>query len=192
MCRAQRSIGSRSTSRADSGATGKLAGLGRHLDSFTFFDEEGNANFDASLQLGGLCHTAAGRVASGARLGTGDDKFHMSGHLQADGVSVVFVNLDDQSFREEVSGISEHLVGKGQGLEAFLVHEVEPICIAVEEGGWNHFEVGLFKLVAGLECLIEDCAGEEIAHFEADERLCSPGGGGGYLRFQAVEGAVWG
>ena len=49
-------------------------------------------------------------------------------------------------------------------------------------------QVGLLELVAGLERLVKDGAGEQIAHLQADQRLSATGGRSVHLHVKAVEG----
>src|SRR6267154_4875807 len=85
----------------NSGATRELPRLGGHFDFFAFLNKEGNANFEARLQGGGLGHVAARRVAARAGLGMSDRQFHVGRHLQTDGVAMVFMELNDESFGDE-------------------------------------------------------------------------------------------
>src|ERR1700687_2001284 len=77
------------------------------------------------------------------------------------------------------------------GLEALLVQEVGTIAVAVQVGCLDHLQVRLLELVTGLECLVKDRAGEEVAHLQADQGLAAPGGGGVHLRIQTVEGSAF-
>ena len=52
-------------------------------------------------------------------------------------------------------------------------------------------EVGLLELVAGLEGLVEDGVGEQVAHLQADERLAAARGGRGDVGVEAVVGSVF-
>src|ERR1035438_1098384 len=101
-----------------SGPPRELPRLCGYLDCFTFFNEEGNPDLDASLQLRWLGHTATCGVATGAGFGVCDIQLHMGWQLQPDGVAIVLMQLDDGSFHDKVQSVSDHLVGKGEGLEA--------------------------------------------------------------------------
>ncbi len=59
----------------------ELPGFGLHLDLLPFFNEEGNANFQACLQFGGLGHAAARGVATDAGFGIRDRQFHLGRQL---------------------------------------------------------------------------------------------------------------
>src|SRR5216684_8596272 len=109
----------------NSGAARELPRLGGHFDFFAFLNKEGNANFEACLQRGRLGHVAARRIAADARLGMGDRQLDMRRHLQADGVAVVFMQLDDEPLRNEVPGVADHLFDEGVTSETYLVHKEE-------------------------------------------------------------------
>src|SRR5271170_5738768 len=98
----------------------------------------------------------------------------MSWHLQPDGVAIVLVHLDDKPFRQKVASVSNHLRRKGEGFEALLVHKVETISIAVEEGCGDHIQVRILELITGLERLIKDRTREEITHLQAHQSLGAP------------------
>src|SRR5450759_5252273 len=101
------------------------------------------------------------------------------------------MQLDDDPFHDKVRSVSDHLGGKGEGLEALLVHEVETTSVAVQIGCRDRLEVRLLESVTGLECLVKDRTGEKVAHLQADQGLAAPGGRGGNLRFQAHERRVF-
>src|SRR5450631_176397 len=83
------------------------------------------------------------------------------------------MQLDDGSFHDEVQSVPDHLAGKGEGLEALLVHEVETSSVAVQVGCLDHLEVRLLEPVAGLECLVKNCPCEKVAHLQADQGLAA-------------------
>src|SRR5450631_2500418 len=101
------------------------------------------------------------------------------------------MQLDDGSFHDKVQSVSDHLVGKGEGLEALLVHEVETSSVAVQVGCLDRLEVRLLESVTGLECLVKNCPCEKVAHLQADQGLAAPGGRSGNLHFQAHEWRVF-
>ncbi len=101
------------------------------------------------------------------------------------------MQLDDGSFHDKVQSVPDHLAGKGEGLEALLVHEVETTSVAVEIGCRDRLEVRLLESVTGLEGLVKDRAGKKVAHLQANQGLAAPGGRGGNLRFQAHERRVF-
>ena len=77
------------------------------------------------------------------------------------------------------------------GVEGLLVEEVGAFAVAVEIGGLDGLEVRLLELVAGLEGLVEDGAGEQVAHLEANQGLAAARGGGGDFHVEAVVGCVF-
>ena len=115
----------------------------------------------------------------------GDFQFHMGRQLQPDGIAIVFMQFDDGSLHEEVQGVADHLTGESKGFKALLVQKVGTISIAVEIRCLDHLKVRLLELVTGLEGLVKDGAGEEVAHLQADQGLAAAGGGRVHLRFQA-------
>ena len=108
--------------------------------------------------------------------------------MQADGVAVVFVELEEGAVDEEVEGVAKHLRGEGEGLVGLLVEEVGTVVVGVEVGGGDELEVGLGKALLSLEGLVEDGSGDEIAHFEANEGLAAACGGGGDVGVETGEG----
>src|SRR5262249_12569257 len=100
-------------------------------------------------------------------------------------IAIVFMQLDDRAFDEEVERIADHVVGEGERLEALLVHEVRSVAVAVKVRRGHGFKVGLLELVAGLEAAVEDGARDEVPHLQADKGLRSAGGRRRDLRFQA-------
>src|SRR6185369_3172790 len=112
---------------------------------------------------------SAGGVAAYAGLGVGDGEFNFLGKLEADGIAIELVELDDDAFEQELKRVAEFVGSKADGVETFLIHEIGAFSIGVEIGGLDGFEVGLLELVAGLECLVEDGAGKQVAHLEANE-----------------------
>src|SRR5450755_424225 len=101
------------------------------------------------------------------------------------------MHLDDGSFHNKIQRVPDHLSGKREGLEVFLVHEVEAASITVEVGCLDYIEVRLFESLAGFEGLVEDGAGKKVAHLQADQGLAASSGGGGNVRFQAHVGSVF-
>ena len=75
-------------------------------------------------------------------------------------------------------------------LEALLVHEVRALAVAIQIRGLDQLQVRLLEAVAGLEGLVEDRLGEQVAHLEADERLAAARRGRGNLGLHAVIGRV--
>src|SRR5882757_4257359 len=107
------------------GAAGELARLGVDPHLVAFFDEERNTDLHAGRERRGFCRAAAGRVAADAGFGRCDDELDVRREDQADRVAVVLLHLDDEVVDEDLA-ILAHFVGtEGQGLEAFLIHEVE-------------------------------------------------------------------
>src|SRR5882762_4327426 len=90
-----------------SGAAGEFLGFGRDFDFFALFDEEGDFDFDAGFEFGGLGDGSAGGVAADAGLGVGDLERDLGGQLDADGVAVEFMDLEQRSFEEEVEGVAD-------------------------------------------------------------------------------------
>ena len=88
------------------------------------------------------------------------------------------------------SAVAEHRAAEVEGLVALLIEEVGAVVVAVEIGGGDQDEVWLLELVAGLEGLVEDGAGEQVAHLEADEGLAAARGGRVDLGVQAGVGGV--
>ena len=76
-------------------------------------------------------------------------------------------------------------------VEGLLIEEVGPLTIAVEVGRFDGFEVGLLEFVAGLEGLVEDGAGEQVAHLEADQGLAAARSGRGDFDVKAVVRGVF-
>src|ERR1035438_9901868 len=174
-----------------SGAAGELASLGVDPDLFAFFDEGGNAKLKTCLQPGQLGDGAGGGVAADRGFGVGDGELHLDGQLQTNRIAVVLVDLEEGAFEEEFEGVSHHVAAEGEGFEAALVEEVGAVGVAVEVGCLNGLQVGLLELVTGLECLVEDGAGEQVTHLEADQGLAAASGGRGDLDVQAAEGGVF-
>ena len=120
----------------------------------------------------------------------GHFQLDLFGQLQADGVAIEFVQLDDRALDEKVERTADHLFGEGEGLEGLLVEEVRAFVVGVEVGGLDQLQVRLLEALAGLEGLVEDGAGDQVAHLEPDQRLAAAGRGGGDLGFHAVVGGV--
>ena len=93
-------------------AAGELAGFGVDLHLFAFFDEEGHADFEARFEPCVLGDGSAGSVAARAGLGVGDGEFDLLGQLQADGIAVELVDLDDRAFEEEIECVAKLLAGE--------------------------------------------------------------------------------
>jgi hypothetical protein len=70
------------------------------------------------------------------------------------------------------------------GLESLLVQEVKAVAVAVEVGRRNRLQVGLLKLFTGFEGPVEDRIGQEVAHFNADQRLAAARSGGAHFHLQ--------
>ena len=95
----------------------------------------------------------------------GDEELDEDGELEADGVAVVFAELEGGAVDEEVEGVAEHVAGEGDGFVGFLVEEVCAFGVGVEVGGVDEFEVGLLEAVLRFEGFFKDGSGEEVAHF---------------------------
>ena len=169
------------------GAAGEFPGFGGDFEFFAFLDEEGDFDFETGFELGIFDGAGAG-VAADCGFGLGDDELYEDGELQADGVAVVLVKLEQGAVHEEIEGIAEHLRGECEGLVGFLVEEVGAVVVGVQVGGGDELEVGLGEALLGLEGLVEDGSGDEIAHFEADESLASACSGGGDVGVEAGVG----
>src|ERR1039458_9557415 len=104
----------------------KPPALRRHFYLFTFFDKKGNADLKTGLQRGWLGHAAARRVAPHTRFRGGNFQRNEHWQFQADGITVVLEQLDQGAPDQEVQRVPDHLIGKGEGLIAFLVQEVRP------------------------------------------------------------------
>ena len=76
-------------------------------------------------------------------------------------------------------------------LEALLIHEVRALAVAIKIRGLDQLQVRLLEAVAGLEGLVEDRPGEQVAHLEADQRLAAARRGRGNLGLHAVVRGVF-
>src|ERR1019366_7231639 len=101
---------------------------GRHPDLCTMSVGSGPPRELPRLRLG---HAAAGCVATDTGFGVSDIQLHLGWELQPNRVAVVLMQLDDGSFHDKVQSVPDHLAGKGEDLEALLVHEVETTSVAV-------------------------------------------------------------
>ncbi len=132
-----------------------------------------------------LGHVAAG-VAARAGFGVFNLELDLFRQLQADGIAVELVQLDQRALHQEVQRAAHHLAGKGVRLEGLLVQEMRALAVAVEVGGLDQLQVRLLEPVAGLERLVEDRAREQVAHLQTDQGLPAPRRGGGNLCIHAV------
>src|SRR5580692_8051030 len=65
------------------------------------------------------------------------------------------------------------------------------ISIAIQVGSLNRIDVGLLEFVAGLECLLKDRIGKQVAHLQAHQGLAAARGRCVYFCFQTAERIVF-
>src|ERR1035441_8726914 len=152
---------------------GERAALRRHFHLFTFFDKEGNADLKTGLQGGWLGHAAARRIAPYTRFGGGNCQLNECRQFQADRITVVFEQLDQGASDQEVQRGADHLIGKGEGLIAFLVQEVRTTAVAIQIGGRDQLEIRLLELFPRLKCPLKDRVGKKVANLQAHQGLRS-------------------
>src|SRR5271165_5072782 len=115
-----------------SSSPGKLAILGRDPNLFPLLDKQGHRQLQSCLQPDGLGDAPARRVPPRARLCIRHRQLYKERQLQADGIAVVFVELDQRALHQKIQRIAHHLLAQREGLEAFLVEEVRSIAVAIE------------------------------------------------------------
>ena len=94
------------------------------------------------------------------------------------------MQLEQRSFDEEIEGVADHLLVEGEGLVGFLIEEMGAVAVAVEIRGGDDLQVWFLEFFARFEGLVEDGAGEQVAHLEADEGLASTRGGRADVEFE--------
>jgi hypothetical protein len=107
-----------------SGAASEVASFRVDLDLVAFLDEEGDTDFQAGFELGRLGDTAASRIAAVGGLGIGDGELNLGGEMEADGVTVVLVKLEDDAFKKEVESVAKLFRRESEGVKGGLVKEV--------------------------------------------------------------------
>src|SRR5271169_4453911 len=115
----------------------------------------------------------------------------MCRHLQSNWIAIELVQLDDETFDQEIPCVADHILRQRVSFEALLVHEVETIGIAVQIRRWDHFEIRFFELVAGFERLVKDGPGQKVSHLQANQSLSTSGCGGGHLSIETVEWCIF-
>src|SRR5450755_2812388 len=127
----------------------------------------------------------------GTGLGVDHIQLNLRRQLQTNRIAVVFVQLDQRPFHQEVQGVPDHLVREGEGFVGFLVQKVRTIFVAVQVGGRAYLQVGLLELITRLECLLEHGAGKQVSHLQAHQGLATASGWGRDLRFHAAVRGVF-
>ena len=95
-----------------------------------------------------------------------------------------------------LSTSSSRIVADGVGaqrerLEALLIHEVEAVAIGIQERRGDLDQIGLGKLLAGLEGLVEHRTRQQVPHLQAHERLAAARGRARDLEVDADVGRVF-
>jgi hypothetical protein len=145
------------------------------LHLLAFGDEQRHTDLEAGLERGQLGDAAARGIAAHTGLGRGDGQLDMRWKLQPDRTTVISLNLYRDVVHQQLTIVADHRGVEGNRVECLLVHEVMRVVVAVKIGGGDGVEIGLPELLAGLEALVEDGAGEQIPHLDSDQRLAAPG-----------------
>ena len=90
-----------------------LAGAGVDLDLVADVDEQGDFDFSASFQRGGL-ESVGGGVASQARLSLGHFQIHEVGYFHAEHVAFVAEQLAGGVLGDELEGFSQCVLVQGK------------------------------------------------------------------------------
>ena len=134
-------------------------------DYFTGLDEEGNHNLGAGLEGNFLEGGSGSGIAFDGGLAVGDFQSYVSGKLAGEAALFGLCHehhLHVLAFLHEV-GIVHHVVGTGNLLVGFFVHEVECFAIVIEELIGTTLNGDGVQLDAGGESVLQDAAVLQIA-----------------------------
>src|SRR5208282_80881 len=96
-------------------------------------------------------------------------------HLQANGVAVELVQLNQRALHQEVQRVAHHARRERVRIEALLVKKIGAVSVAVKVGRLDKLQVWLLELLAGFESLVEHRARKQVTHLQADESLPAAG-----------------
>jgi len=148
---------------------GVLIGAGVDLDALAFFNKQRHTHLHTRLD-GSVLHGVGGGVAGKTRLGVGDDSFDEGGQFADEGGLGVGLDgdLDILTVLQELGSVDDGL-GDVNLLVGLGVHENVHIALFIEVGVGATLDADDVNLGAAGECVLEDTAGLDAAHFGADK-----------------------
>ncbi len=152
------------------GAGDVLTGAGIHANHLALVDEQRHAHHGAGFQLGWLL-PAGGRIAADARIGFHDGQLNVRRRRDQQRFVVPQRDDADRAVLQPLRAISHRGLARRVLLEAFRIHEMPEIPVAVEELHVDIDHVGPFSRVTGLEGALDHPPALEVADFHAIEGL---------------------
>ncbi len=145
------------------GAFGERAVAGVEHDAGADFAEQGDLNFEAGVESGGL-GSLAGGVAADAGFAVGDRAGDKDGKAYADGFFVEEGELD----REFIAGheiadiVTEVVLLDFELFVGFVFHEVVGFAVDVGKLDLMDVEVGFLEFFAGIETGVHGLASDDV------------------------------
>src|SRR6476661_6453373 len=139
-----------------------------HLDALSLLDEQGDLDDGAGFELRGF-HRSRSRVTLRSRIGLDDGEGDRSWELDGDGHALVHRDLRLAGLREVSRGVAHDLARHVHLVVRVLVHEHVLAAIGVQVLHRLALDDGEPDLHAGVEGLLDDGAGLDVAELRAHE-----------------------
>ncbi len=137
-------------------------------ENFAVLDEERNLNGSACFESSGLL-CALSRIALETGFNLGNLKLYEHRRLNAEYISLIGNDLAHHFFLYELEVVGKKILGNGNHIVRFHIHEVVEIAVIVGILHISSVNDSGRELVCRAECLFDNSTGNDISQLCADE-----------------------